>query len=309
MMNRLPILLIFVLACPFLGSAQQVADTTSLPEIKNPAFSHSAGPVVMIDEAHNNFHTATGRYLPFAKFLKEDGYQVKPNTLQFSLKNLSECDILVISNAIHESNLDNWTLPTPSAFTEEEIIAVREWIRAGGALLLIADHMPMPGAAAELAAEFGVQLNNGFAFETKDGEVVRRPIIFRRSDGTLADHPITNGRNRDERIDFVATFTGQAFQSDDKAAGLLFFREHSISLMPKTAWQFEQDTERVLIGGWFQGVAKEFDKGRVAIFGEAAMFTAQRQGAQGRPMGMNTEVAAQNPQFLLNVMHWLSGLL
>ena len=26
-------------------------------------------------------------------------------------------------------------------------------------------------------------------------------------------------------------------------------------------------------------------------------------------MGMNSPDAAQNPQFLLNVMHWLSGLL
>jgi hypothetical protein len=26
-------------------------------------------------------------------------------------------------------------------------------------------------------------------------------------------------------------------------------------------------------------------------------------------MGMNAPVAAQNPQFLLNVMHWLTGLI
>jgi len=26
-------------------------------------------------------------------------------------------------------------------------------------------------------------------------------------------------------------------------------------------------------------------------------------------MGMNDPIAKQNPQFLLNVMHWLSGLL
>ena len=50
-------------------------------------------------------------------------------------------------------------------------------------------------------------------------------------------------------------------------------------------------------------------KGRVAIFGEAAMFSAQLAGPQKRPMGMNDPVAKQNPQFLLNIMHWLSGLL
>jgi hypothetical protein len=57
------------------------------------------------------------------------------------------------------------------------------------------------------------------------------------------------------------------------------------------------------------GALLTFGKGRVAVFGEAAMFTAQVSGEQRRPMGMNMPTAAQNPQFLLNVMRWLSGLL
>jgi hypothetical protein len=56
-------------------------------------------------------------------------------------------------------------------------------------------------------------------------------------------------------------------------------------------------------------VVMKVGKGRVAIFGEAAMFSAQLGGPQKLPMGMNAPVAKQNPQFLLNVMHWLSGLL
>ena len=39
------------------------------------------------------------------------------------------------------------------------------------------------------------------------------------------------------------------------------------------------------------------------------MFSAQVSGAARRPMGMNAANAGQNPQFLLNVMLWLSGLL
>jgi len=49
----------------------------------------------------------------------------------------------------------------------------------------------------------------------------------------------------------------------------------------------------------------QYGKGRVVIFGEAAMFTAQLQGPDRRPMGMNQPTAKQNPQFLLNVIHWL----
>jgi hypothetical protein len=39
------------------------------------------------------------------------------------------------------------------------------------------------------------------------------------------------------------------------------------------------------------------------------MFSAQLAGAERRPMGMNDPRAGQNPQFVLNVMHWLSGLI
>jgi hypothetical protein len=46
-------------------------------------------------------------------------------------------------------------------------------------------------------------------------------------------------------------------------------------------------------------------KGRVAVFGEAAMFSAQLDGPR-QPMGMNAPGAEQNHQLLLNVMHWLS---
>jgi hypothetical protein len=38
------------------------------------------------------------------------------------------------------------------------------------------------------------------------------------------------------------------------------------------------------------------------------MFSAQVAGPQRNPMGMNHPSAPQNAQFLLNVMHWLSGV-
>jgi hypothetical protein len=50
-------------------------------------------------------------------------------------------------------------------------------------------------------------------------------------------------------------------------------------------------------------------RGRVAFFGEAAMFSAQVAGREKRPMGMNAPLAEQNAQFALNTLHWLSGLL
>lgn len=42
-----------------------------------PAYPKGKGPLVLIDESHNNFHTAVGTYKPFATRIERDGYVVK----------------------------------------------------------------------------------------------------------------------------------------------------------------------------------------------------------------------------------------
>ena len=82
-----------------------------------------------------------------------------------------------------------------------------------------------------------------------------------------------------------------------------------VSLEPLIAWRFTPTTPVRKVGGWLQGATKRTGRGRVAFFGEAAMFSAQVTGAQRRPMGMNAPMAEQNAQFALNVLHWLVGLI
>jgi hypothetical protein len=278
--------------------AQQRPDMSYKPTIENPAYPSGTGPVVMVDEGHFNFHTIGNRYKPFAELLRRDGYTVEPIRSDFSESSLSACEILVISNALHERNQNDWSLPTPSAFSDQEIAAVSDWVRNGGSLFLIADHMPFPGCAEKLGAAFGVHMNNGFVDSA----------TFRRSDGSLAEHPITYGRTKAEGIESVATFTGSAFQADGSIQPLLVFRLPLLSRMPEVAWEFKPDTPMIPVEGWFQGATLLFGSGRVAFFGEAAMFSAQISNSGGK-MGMNAPGAEQNFQFLLNVMHWLSGLL
>ena len=45
---------------------------------------------------------------------------------------------------------------------------------------------------------------------------------------------------------------------------------------------------------------------RVAVFGEAAMFSAQLGGPNRAPMGMNVPLAGQNARLALNIVRWLS---
>ena len=296
---------ILLLIVPTALFSQQVADTTYHPDIPDPAYKQGTGPVIFIDEGHFNFHTRDGRYRAFTTLLERDGYVVSGYQGEFEKKRLSEGKILVISNALNVANVNDWYLPTPSAFTKSEIKTVKKWVKRGGSLFLIADHMPMAGAAMELAAAFGFEFTNGFAMDT----VARGPAFFRREDATLGENLLTNGRDPSERVDQIVSFTGQAFRIPSDAAPVLTFGKNFINLQPDTAWVFDQTTAIDNVEGWSQGAYKKIRRGRVAVFGEAAMFTAQLAGPNQIKMGMNNEIAPENYKLLLNIIHWLDGKL
>jgi hypothetical protein len=291
---------------PLRASAQQIPDTLFNPRIGTPAFAPGAGPTVLIDEGHYNFHTMDGRYLPFARLLRRDGYIVQAHRGAWTPASLSAAKILVVANALAKENESDWLLPTPSAFDSAEIATMREWVKGGGSLWLIADHMPFAGAAADLAAEFGILMGNGFAVEGGRQDGIMR---FTRAGKNLADHPVTRGRNASERIDSVTAFMGQAFRLEGAGTPLMTLGHDAVLLLPEVAWQFSKLTPSISAAKMLQGAVLPWGEGRVAVFGEAAMFSAQLAGPQRMPAGMNDPRAPQNAQFLLNVLHWLTGLL
>jgi len=266
-----------------------------------PAFSKS---LIAVDAGHGNYHTAAGRYAPFAELLRADGHAVLDPTTTFTAETLADVDILVIANALAPENLEAWSLPTPSAFTAAEIEVVRAWVVGGGGLLLIADHMPFPGAAGDLAASFGVTMANGFVFGA-DGSGM---LVFSAGDGSLAQHPIVDGGGKeDTSVPFVVSFTGQGFQVSPGVdfRPLLVLPTGSLLVLPDTAWEFTEDTPRRDAGGLLQGAALVVGGGRVAVFGEAAMFTSQSGGPDSPPMGFDHPDAPWNRRFVRNVIQWL----
>ena len=293
------------------ANAQQVADSNYAPPIERPQYESGRGPKVAIDAAHRNFHTADDRYAPFAALLRRDGYRVESSTEIFAAQTLADVDILVISNAMHEQSSEDWApLPNYSAFTDQEIVEVEKWVRDGGSLLLIADHMPLAGHAEALAAAFGVRFQNGFAFGSAANSGRNGLITFRRADGTLPSTVAADGRGGSERVDFVTTFTGQAFRVDPAvdADPLLIMPVGSELLLPQVAFEFSERTPRIPAANLLQGALVRHGAGRVAVFGEAAMFSAQLAGPERRPMGMNAPDARENYRYALNVLHWLSGV-
>ena len=196
-----------------LAAAQQVADPDFITKVDRPAYKEK-GPKVLFDEAHNNFHTAGGRYKPFADLITSDGYQVTPNKQKFSAATLKGFDILIIANAMGAPQMN---LPEASnpAFTAEECDAVRDWVRKGGKLLLIADHAPVGGATQILGERFGIHMSKQFTADEQNFEKeTQNPgfIVYTRESGRLADHAITRGRNAAERVNKVIAFTGQSLK-------------------------------------------------------------------------------------------------
>ena len=281
--------------------AQQQADPEFDTSVAKPAYKKD-GPRVMFDEAHHNFHTTDGRYKPFVDLLVNDGYNVIRNRQPFVKTRLSGFKILVIANALGAEEDDDKGADE-SAFTTEEIAAVADWVKGGGALLLIADHAPFGGAASELAKSFGVDMSKGYTFDPANS-VAGNPtlLIFSRENKLLANHPIAEGRNETERINLVRSFTGQSLKGPEGSVEILKLADSAIDKPEFTA---ETSTSAA---GRAQAIALKFGKGRVVVHGEAAMLSAQISGADKHPIGMNVP-GSDNKQYTLNLLHWLSGIL
>lgn len=298
--------------------AQQRADSTFHPTVPNPAYG-AAGPRVAIDEAHANFHTMGARYKPFADLLGLDGYRVGSNTAPFTAASLHDWDILIVANALGGEASGAFDA---SAFTPAEVEAVREWVRGGGSLLLVADHAPFGSAAENLSLAFGVGMGKGFTLDTARANSAGNPTFLRfsRANGLLGDHAIMRGRDPSERIDTVQTFTGQSLTVPAGAAALLALSGTAMDRAPPTRAQAAARAERanrlrdsilaaraagdtardsVIVlrapagapvpaeltpaAGRAQGVALAFGRGRVVVLGEAALLTAQVVDIPGVP--------------------------
>ena len=304
------------------ASEQQVADPDFDPVVVSPAYDFGQGPVIAIDEAHNNFHTKDGRFQAFADLLEKDGYQVISFIDKFTETTLDGIDILVVSNALHISNVgyENWIDPIYPAFENSEIDALDAWVKGGGSLIFNADHYPFPKANEVLGWRFGFIFSNGYCFRNGflDYAMQQLPdpehnmIKFYSDDGTIKNHCIFQGRNSLEVVNKVVSFTGQAFwlASDSNAKKLLELRPGIISLYPTVADGFNLTTPMLHSVGMLQGAALELGEGRIAVFGEAGMFSAQLSASVPVfKQGMNNEEADENVQFVLNVVHWLSKLI
>ncbi len=314
-MKKLILYVLLIIVVGFVGFVgytfyrEQRADFGWEPNLASATYT-TTHPKVVVDQAHYNASTigGLGRYVPFAKLLRADGYIVEKGKDKFTVASLGGIDVLVSVNASGAARPQflGFNLPIGGegdrgapAFTSDEIKAVADWVEKGGSLLLISDHAPFGAAAEALAAAFGVQFYKGFCEIPNENS---DPLEFSESNGRLGDHPILFGSTMIEAIHTVQTFTGQSMRAPDSVSILLHLPDSAVEYLPEHPGQ-EGGEFKPHPAGNAQGVAFSWGQGRVVILGEAAMLTAQVYDL--KPFGMNSG-DNDNKQFALNVMHWLS---
>ena len=298
-------------------AAQQVVDTTFSPRLRAaPSFPLGRGPAVTIDEAHHNLHTASGRYRPFVRLLEADGFVVRPGAARFDSASLAPVRVLVIANAVAERNMALGRLAVAGVLGVRAAMRSRRWWRGFVAVgrccsSPIISRSPAPRTASRAHSACISRTASRCRRPGPDARTGDYPIVFRRDAG-LVRHPIIDGRSAAERVDSVVSFTGSAFRlgsAAERPRELMRLPASTRVRLPVVAWQFSDSTPEIRGDGMLQGATLRFGRGRVAVFGEAAMFSAQIKGAERVPMGMNAPEARDNPQFVLNTLHWLVGLL
>lgn len=302
-----------------------MSDDQSYSPRLRPAYKKN-GPDVLLDEGHQNALWNEG----FFRLATKDGYRVHRSNEKLTADRLRNTNILVIMNPGHDGAVQS-PLNPPPAFTEDEAAAVREWIYDGGALLYAFD--VFANRTDPLLTKLGVEFDHG---NLTDLQSQRSDLssVFTGEKGLLSSHKIITGRSPAEQVKSVVLGGTRAIGKKPENAVSLVFCSDAATIGPdfletlrrreaakatpvKQAGQSDETTptRNVPVGIVPAphapiAVAFSLGKGRVVVLGNSGAIEARIvHTAEGRPPQATGLIEADNQQFALNVMHWLSGLL
>ncbi len=272
-----------------------------------------AGFVVGFDETDGAWGRITGRFGAVADVLACDGYEVQAFDTPFDetetacldldpphcsyYQALLAIDLLVIGNA-----RPGWRPPVSEAHAH----AIARWVgEAGGRLFLVADHDPWPGKIQALAEALALDWPSLFEdwapLQSEFRIFSLAPPVDPFLDGSLDPrHVIARGRSAAEEVLTVQTFYGSGLRREPGEPGNLL-----LAFPPGAQLTTADGLTKYPADGYGQGLAFDFGAGRVYASAEFTMFTATVDASGEK--GMNAHPS--NEQYLLNVVHWLEGLL
>lgn len=296
------------------------------PQVRQPSFPAGTGPRVLIDAGHLNEGRA--ELAPLIELLGRDGFRVSFHESAWTATALGQADLVIIANPLGAPRANAQAGPDfawsdqarRDAFTNEEVVTLTTWIRSGGNLLFILDEAPVPAAARTLTEALGVEVRNsrtwdagqrpaGYTYAADD--LRGSYVMFSRERKTIAKHPILDGRNKDEKVDRVATYLGSSLVGPFDGTALLALSSDAFDYW-KDAAERGGAEHRVPAVGRAQAVAFKLDQGRVVVASESGAFQVPAGGAEDPGDALGKGLAfkgAHNQQFVLNTVRWLGRVL
>lgn len=266
---------------------------------ETPAYKKGTGPTIFIDQYHAN---------PSVKFelfgiqssLINDGYQVQSFKHDFTAESLKEVDYLILPQPLTPT-VNGWKIDSTEAYTQDEYIALFEWIENGGNLIVLSDYTPLGNRLKSLYSWLGVDYSNGVVQEK--GKPV--PVEYTQAEKSLVRYPYLDGRNNFEAVESIYTFGGAAFKNE-KGKNLLEIQENQNCELLEFSLSAvnPSDATGLCQGGYFKK-----GEGQVILISNLAMFQTWVHKQTGNKIGMNNDRAYQNAQYFLNLIHALQGFI
>ena len=302
MTNKLLFLTVIILTLFACNNNQARPDNEFDVSVSDPQLKNIK-PVVLFDEAHKNHHQIETTYKPFATLITNDGCLVKSTDKPIDKTALSNTAVYIIATAMGKEDPGD-----KSPFAQNEVDLLEQWVKDGGALLLITEHFPFGLAMSPVLNKFSVQVHNGYTEDTLlNNKEVRDALLFTKSKGNLnTTHPIL------DKVERLNTFTGSAVKGDSTWTQLLIFTPNAQNFNVKVTIKKDGGDITTSVKyadfysakGYSQGICKQYGKGKIVVLAESAFLTAQFD-KNGNKYGMNSP-NEDNKQFVLNLIRWLA---
>ena len=321
---------------PVAGCTGQCGNSGVLVSVPNPAYGAGTGPTVTIDHGHVNYHRIDGvqkRFNVFKEVVEADGYQVTSTSAQFSTSYFSAQppgSVLVIAGA-------RGSFAAPEVFNPSEVDALLDWVYNGGKLLIAADHKPYSVSYTAIMDRLGISIpddsnapdNGGVAvYPTQCSTWITPPWGVCRTYGFYmsttptpwqsamdANHPVVQGRaGFDESVNRVFLARGIGFQISGPPLNVdpSEVNIQAVAVLPASAHYFTSTFHTAPVPGYLSALSIEYGSGRIFVQGETSALTGQVSNAgteKASVFGIGARGREEHAQFVLNIMHWLDGLI
>ncbi len=290
----------------FASYGQMLNDSPFDADIAHPKYKSGQGPSILFDAGHFNFIVHMGLAKPLIDVATSDGYRVTVDSLKFTKSYLSKYKMLVIFPAMPFTFGSKKQVTNEITFTNDELTALHDWVKAGGSLLMFDEHAPIDKSVTPLFNKFGIQLSIGIVADSVHHNTSLKMgskesyLMFTRENGLLnKEHPITQGEQPNEQINNIMNYGGGGLTGGENYTNI--FKLSPTAIVNKYSGSPASGT------AISQALAGNFGKGKVAAFGDCNGFTAMYVMSGKTKFTAGMQVADYDwKQLALNTLHWLS---